>query len=160
MKVLFVCTGNICRSPMAEYYFRSLIERASLQDRMSAESAGTYADNGSPVTYESFVVMKERYGIDISRHASRYLSHSIAFDADLILVMTASHRQSILSKMPDLYARTHLILEYASDPANGEVSDPYGSDLPVYEGCFERMRPALDNLFLDLMNRLTGDVIS
>lgn len=152
MKILFVCTGNTCRSPMAEYYFRSLIEKAGVSDRIETASAGIYADSGMTGSYESFVVLKESYGVDMSRHLSQPLTFELAESADLIVVMTGAHRHAILQRMPDLYPKIKLLMAYAPDHGRTDVTDPYGADIPVYAGCFERMRPALDNLFLDTLS--------
>lgn len=135
---------------MAEYYFRHLIVKAGATDRIHASSAGTYADNGMPASYSSFAVLKEKYEVDMSRHQSRYLSHDLIEESDLIVVMTAGHRQSVLMKEPAAAPKVKLLLTYAGEGAY-DVNDPYGADVQVYAGCFERMRPALDNLFLDLL---------
>ncbi len=94
LRVLFVCTGNICRSPMAEGLARAAVERdyPSLSGRISLGSAGVAGLDGEPPTAEAVIAMRERR-IDISSHTARSTSSSLLSRCDLVLVMEESHRR-------------------------------------------------------------------
>jgi len=134
--VLFVCTGNTCRSPMAEGMFRQAMadrlgcRARELEDRgVVAASAGLAAMMGGRASAESVVVLK-RMGIDLSAHESQPLTEQLVRHADLILVMTRAHRQHILSEWPDAADRIRLLCHSGAD-----VADPIGGPPEMYERC-------------------------
>jgi len=149
MHILFICTGNTCRSPMAEGYFRSLVENEGVSD-IKVSSAGTYASDGDPPSSHSVMALKE-YGIDISAQRSSRLSREIIEDADLIIAMTASHRMFVGQVDAEAVSRTKLLGEYSD--GGGDIADPFGGDLDLYSFCFSTMKPALDNLFEEIRRR-------
>src|SRR5262245_24014754 len=125
-RVLLVCSGNTCRSPMAEAMLRRALEAAGLKD-VSVESAGTGAWEGAPASEGAYLVMLERE-IDISGHRARPLTPEMVQQADLILTMGRLQ----LGKVRELGAgaRARLLGEYAgASPETAEIADPYGADL-------------------------------
>ena len=94
--ILFVCTGNVCRSPMAEYILR---HRLGGKSGVTVESAGVIAPQGMPASAEAADVLEE-WRIDISQHRSRMLTRELVEAATLILVMTEQHRKDVLSAFP------------------------------------------------------------
>src|SRR6059036_2678868 len=133
-RVLFVCTGNICRSPLAS----SLLERA-LQERgldVAVSSAGTGAWDGAPASEGAYLVGLER-GLDLSAHRARLLTRELVDEADLILTMARHHRARVDELGGE--ARVFVLGEYAGREGDAaEVSDPFGGDLEVYrDTCVE-----------------------
>jgi protein-tyrosine phosphatase len=144
LMLLFVCTGNTCRSPMAELLCRKMVadrlkcELNELPDRgVLVMSAGISALNGGRPTGEAVEVMA-RQGLNLSDHASQQVNVQLVRHADLIFAMTRGHRQAIVSQWPEAASRTVMLC-----PDQVDVSDPIGSPLEAYERCAEQIRGAL-----------------
>ncbi len=142
--ILLVCTGNTCRSPMAELLFkRILCQKLGIPDEQLAEhgilviSAGTAAMAGSGPSPEAVTVMAQR-GLDLSRHESQPLSDRLVRFADLILTMTDSHRQTILQQWPAAAGRVHLLSR-----DNLDIPDPIGGTLERYQECAAQIEHCL-----------------
>ena len=148
MKILFVCTGNTCRSAMCAGYFSKLCQEAGLKD-VEALSAGVFASQGSPASPAALQAMSLR-GVDLSGHRSTPLSRELLEASDLVVPLGAGHKARICALCPEAMDRTRLLLEFADRPGS-DVDDPFGGGLREYEACFEEMKPALDNLLLETM---------
>jgi len=124
--VLFVCTGNICRSPLAA----SLLERALKSHGLEVEvtSAGTGAWDGAPASEGAYLVGLER-GLDLSGHRARLLTRELVEEADLILTMARHHRARVDELGGE--GKVFVLGEYAGKGGD-EVSDPFGGELTVY----------------------------
>jgi len=149
-QVLFVCTGNTCRSPMAEAAFNVLAGAQGVGWR--AKSAGTCAWPGGAAGGMAQLAVAE-IGGDLKNFRSRPLSRALVDESDLIVAMTADHRADILENYPDVAGKTRLLLEFA--PGNDEnVADPYGGSLDLYRYTLEAMLPALDGLIARIQENL------
>lgn len=136
MKLLFVCSGNTCRSPMAEAIARQLAAERGLHD-LQVSSAGTGAAEGAPVSDGALLVAME-HGIDVASHRSRTLTRELVEDADLILVMGEGHLERVRALGGE--DRVRLLTDYASGGAHARaIGDPFGSGLDVYRQTFEEL---------------------
>ncbi len=152
--VLFVCTGNICRSPMAQGLFANLVRG---RRDIEVTSAGIGAVGGQPPSPHSVEVMAE-IGLDIRNIRSKPLMADLVRKADFIFVMTYGHLDSMLLLFPSAAEKTFLLREFETDlpVMEREVSDPIGQSRETYRECREQIREALPRL-LDLVLRSTHD---
>jgi protein-tyrosine phosphatase len=127
--IIFVCTANICRSPVAEALFADWLRHRPDADAWRVSSAGTWADDGAPASIYSTEVLAE-LGLDITRHRSRRIDRAMIAGADLVLCMTRSQREALQAEFPDLAGRIQLLSAMAG-PAY-DIADPYGGPRQGY----------------------------
>ncbi len=125
-RLLFVCTGNTCRSPMAAALWRQM--------GGEAESAGLYAREGEPASANAVWAMDE-LGLDLTGHTARTVTEEMLRAADAAVCMTAGHAQALCARFPSMKDKVFVM------PL--EIPDPFGGDAEEYRACAERMRDAL-----------------
>lgn len=143
MNLLFVCSGNTCRSALAEALARKIAARRGIED-LSVSSAGTNAWDTATATDEALLVGMER-GIDLTGHRARKLTPTIVSEADLIFVMTPGHLEPV--KQMGGRGKAHVIDEYASGVSDKGISDPFGGDLETYRQTADALEEELEKLF-------------
>jgi protein-tyrosine-phosphatase len=134
--ILFVCSANQCRSPMAEVLFRKLVHDKGERDEWRVESAGVWAYAGAPATENAQLAMQKR-GLDLSQHRSQPATDGLLAQFDLIVVMTREHREALLGQMPALDGKVRLLRELGGDA--GDFADPVGGNLAVYDQAAEEI---------------------
>ena len=147
MNILFVCSGNICRSPIAAALVRhkvaSLIAATPGAD-IQVKSAGTSADPGQPMALAMELILQER-GID-STHQSQRLDWALLDWADLVLTMTQTQKILLRSQVPQIAAKLATLNEYSGNPLQPDIEDPRGCDLASYRQCANQIETACDHL--------------
>ena len=138
--ILFVCTGNSCRSVMAEGLFRHLVK--GREKSFLIGSAGTNALDGYEASEQAVQVMKKE-GIDVSNHRSRRLTSAMVRSADKIFVMETRHREAILQAWPEASEKVHLL-------SSAEVPDPIGSSEYFYKNVFSVIREGVKNIVKEM----------
>ena len=134
--ILFVCSANQCRSPMAEVLFEAFLSGKGAIEEWRVESAGVWAYDGSRATTHAQTVMAER-GLDVSKHLSQLTSSSLLEQFDLTLVMEERHKTVLQEQNPELADRIYLLREIADQ--EGDFEDPVGGSLDLYRSAADEL---------------------
>lgn len=150
MRILFVCTGNTCRSAIAEAVARNVTIERGLSD-LEIQSAGTSAWDGAPASDGALLVGLER-GLDLSQHRSQTLTRDLIRDADLVLAMGPHHLERI--EAMGGAGRSYLLTDFASHGASSRpVNDPIGGELDVYRATADELEQEVRRVF----DRITAE---
>ena len=132
VRILVVCTGNVCRSPMAEGLLRKLVRDRDCHGNIVVESAGTFPVEGASASVDAIETASEE-GVDIRGHVARPLSARMVERADLILTMEEEHRERLVAAFPGVKAKTHLLTTFADPEGDPQgIPDPIGMSRETY----------------------------
>lgn len=141
VNILFVCTGNTCRSPMAEAIFRETAQKRGLSSQFDVRSCGLAAENGAPAAVYATEAVRQ-YGADLSRHRAQCATGKLLDWADWICCMSSGHQRTILHTMPELSGKVLVF-----DPP---VPDPFGGSLALYQQTAADLKQKTDALLEQL----------
>lgn len=155
MKIVFVCTGNTCRSPMAEAFLKDiLVKKGENIKDYYITSAGISTMDGLDASTNSILALKEHY-IDITNHKSKRLTFELIEDADLILTMGVGHKEAILSRLPKLNDRVFTLKEFLNEK-DLDILDPYGGNLGIYRNTANEIKCFIEKVFEKISEKKEG----
>ena len=154
MKIMFICTGNICRSAMAHRLFEKKIKDENIQN-IEVYSCGIYAQFGDVPTYEAKRAMEE-YDVDMTKHKATNIRVSKIKEMDLILCATTAHKEAVIDIYPELKDKVFTMKEYVNYNREYhnkvDIKDPWGYDVDTYRSCAGEIDECL-NLLINKINR-------
>ena len=149
MKIMFICTGNICRSAMAQWLLKQKLEDKEIKN-VEVYSCGVYAQDGDIPTWEAKRVMMDEYSIDMSKHRATNIVNSNIKEMDLILCATSRHKRDVLRIYPELEGKVFTMKEYVGYDREYhdkiDIKDPWGYDIETYRSCIAEIYECLELL--------------
>ena len=149
MKIMFICTGNICRSAMAEKLLKKKLKDNGIKN-VEVYSCGVYAYDGEVSTWEAKTVMMDEYAIDMSDHRATNIRNSKIKDMDLVLCATQKHKRDVLEMYPSLEGKVFTMKEYVNYDRKFhdkiDIKDPWGYDIETYRFCVAEIDECLELL--------------
>lgn len=154
LKILFVCTGNICRSAMADAYLKCVLKKLNMEDKVQVFSCGINADIGDKATNYAKEAIAA-YGANLESHRARNVQQFDLTSFDKILVMTAEHKRRVCGISPEISCKVALLKEYMEHNATGymNIDDPWGLSREVYKACATEIVNCVDNLVAKLLEK-------
>lgn len=144
--VMFICTGNICRSPMAHAYMQKKVYDLNKESEYIISSCGTQAVQGQSATDNAINSMK-RYGIDLTNHRATHIENSDIMNCDLIFALTENHKKQILEVYPSLNSKVFVLKAYINEKEKYiDIDDPWGLDINVYDATAKDIVENIDKL--------------
>lgn len=144
-KIMFVCSGNICRSPMAHYYMKKKIEEFKVEE-IFVDSCGTHALDGEKATINAIEAIS-KYNVDLEGFQAKNIANTKIYEYDLILCLTKKHKEIILRFFKELEGKVYTLKEYADpDVKYIDIDDPWGLSLEVYKECAKEIVENIDKI--------------
>lgn len=153
MKILFVCSGNCSRSPMAEAYFRHLCKQNNLFEDVTCMSTGIKVQEESVFSPEAQEVMVS-LGLTLKNHTPKQITEEMIDEETTVIVMTAKHAAAVKKQFPQLAKEGRVRLLFSFLDNDNDVENPVAEDLQTYQQCFLGMMPALSELTDRIMRSL------
>jgi len=144
-QILFVCTGNTCRSPMAQGLMNAQIQEQNLSEQYDVKSAGVAAFAGSPASIETRNILLDR-GIDFEDFRSSKVTQYLLEESDYIFCLSRMHREAILSQFPQFRERALLVGEFLGEEKTKDIADPYGLGDQAYKLVEKQLAVAIENI--------------
>jgi protein-tyrosine-phosphatase len=146
--IIFVCTSNTCRSPMAEQFAKSWLSQNNLSTQhhlvISRALSDKYEPPNSEASYNGIKVLAEDYSLDLSYHRSAMLSHKDVETATYIIGVTQSHAKSIQDMFPSSIGKVYTL--------QSDIPDPWHSSIEVYRTCALKMEPLVYEILIQLIH--------
>ncbi len=150
LRIIFICTGNICRSPMAHFYAQKLANKSKDPNKYYIESAGINAYDGEKATESAKLVM-HKYDVDLSNHHATNVANSGIMESDYIIVMTNTHKLLLTQMFPELKEKIYTLRELAYENIDYiDIDDPWGYNINIYEDIAKQIVEAVDILMKKL----------
>lgn len=150
-QLLIVCTGNVCRSPIAEGIIRFRSQQERISHKLYVHSAGTHAVVGSGASRNGVEVMASK-GIDMRRHVAKQVTYKAVSAAKLVMVMEEAHRTDLLNLVPESFGKVILFSELSG--RTYDLPDPYGGPLIEYEVAYARINGIINAAWSNLLDRV------
>lgn len=147
IKIMYICTGNICRSAMAHAMMKEEIKNRKLQDKLEVYSCGTFAEDGDYASYNAIETM-EYYGINLKLHRATNIRNSKIEEMDIILCATQEHKRFVINLYPKLKEKVFTMKEYSKsgkDENDLDIKDPWGYGMATFLECAKEIDLTIKN---------------
>ena len=148
IKIMFICTGNICRSAMADIMMKEQIKNKNKENEIEVYSCGTFAEDGDYASFNAIEAM-EYYGIDLKLHRATNIRNSNIEEMDVILCATREHKRFVTQLYPQLKDKVFTMKEFANsgnDENDLDIKDPWGYGMPTFLECAKEIDIAVKKI--------------
>lgn len=146
IKIMFVCTGNICRSPMAHHYMQKRVKDLNIENEFLISSCGIYAFTGDKATQNAIFVMKE-YNVDMEMHRATNIEDTNIQEYDYIITLTTRHKEQVRYFYPKLDNNIYTLREFVdNNETYKSIDDPWGLSISVYKDCAQEIVEKVDKV--------------